>query len=149
MTRQRYLIDAYGPDEHAMGLALRTCEFLANDCGNAFAMVVDCIFSTSENESLLKLLGRDAFDSLIANGTAIFNEIQVSIYEADTFPNTIKTPVVLLPFCHNATLLKIEAREHVSTIVAFPWREGDTEEWERTYNPRLVKRDFPVSKLLP
>ena len=132
-----------------MDLALRTCEFLANDCGNAFVMIVDCVFSTSENESLPKLFGRGSFDALIATGTTNFNETQVSICEADAISDTLETPVVLLPFCHDATLLKIEEREHVSAIVAFPWREGDTDEWERTYNPRLVKRDFPVTKLVP
>ena len=149
MTRQRYLIDAYGPDEHAMDLALRTCEFLATDHGNAFAMIVDCVFSTSENESLPKLFGKNSFDALIATGTAKFNETQVSICEADAIPTTLETSVVLLPFCHNATLLAVEEREHVLAIVAFPWREGDTEHWERTYNPRLVNRDFPVTKLVP
>lgn len=137
---QRYLVDAYGPEEHTMQIAVRMSVFLAFELQCPVTILVDCMDSTSENQPLRDFFG-SSFDTLIAERTVRFRKTEFRIIETDDIPAGSTIQIALAAFASPRTLNMIESRDDTEAIVAVPWLETDTVEWERRFNPKLVNKD--------
>lgn len=138
MTKERFLVPAYGPDVNAVQIAVKALEFLCEK-HNSNGLVCVPALKHAEGTALNRVWSEKHI-KILASGKVlkITGHLGVSMCSPFTLKNNQSAPIILALFASKDMIDKVEKAWGCKALIVVPWILEDTESWVKSYAPTVL-----------
>jgi hypothetical protein len=138
MTKERFLVPAYGADVNAVQVAVKALELLCEK-HNSNGLVCVPALKHAEGTVLNRVWSEKHIKSLASGKVLNINEHHgVSMCSPFTLKSHHSAPIILALFASKDMVEKVENSSGCKALVVLPWIPEDTESWAKSYAPTVL-----------